>query len=218
MPPDTTSETNPVRLTARYPASLRVDDEIELRLVADGDAGRVFALTDRNREYLRRWLPWVDRTVDVTATEGFVQRSLDQMRRGEGFQTCVEYRGELVGVMGYVYVDAVNRKAEIGYWLSEDRQGRGIMTRSCRRMVDFAFDSLGLNRVEIRADVLNGKSRAIPERLGFVHEAVLREAVFENGRFCDLVMYAQLRREWEALRGGASKPLGGGPPVPRPKE
>lgn len=207
------------RLTVRYPASLRVDEEVELRLVAEGDAPAVFALTDLNREYLRQWLPWVDGTRTVADTEGFVQRALDQVRRGEGFQACIEYRGELAGVIGYVYLDPMNRRTEIGYWLSEALQGRGIMTRACRRLVDFAFESLDLNRVEIRADVDNRKSRAIPERLGFVQEAVLREAAHEHGRFVDLVMYAKLRKEWdaEAARGG-SKPLDGRPAVPRARE
>lgn len=213
------AEHGPARIAMRYPASIRVDDEIELRLVTDRDAPRVFALADRNRAYLRPWLPWVDRTTSVTETEGWVQRSLDQMHRGEGFQTCVEYRGELAGVIGYVYLDVANRRVEIGYWLSEALQGRGIMTRACRRMVEFAFDSLEVHRVEIRADVENRKSRAIPERLGFVQEAVLREAVFENGGYHDLAMYALLRDEREAARGkGSAKPLHAEPAVPRPKE
>ncbi len=212
-------EERPARVAVRYPATIRVDDEIELRLVTDRDALRVFALTDRNRPHQRPWLPWVDRTTSVSETQGWVQRSLDQMRRGEGFQTCIEYRSELAGVIGYVYLDAANRRVEIGYWLSETLQGRGIVTRACRRMVEFAFDSLGVHRVEIRADVENRKSRAIPERLGFVQEAVLREAVFENGGYHDLAMYALLRNEWEAARGrGSAKPLHAEPAVPRRKE
>jgi ribosomal-protein-serine acetyltransferase len=189
-----------VRLQTRYPASIRVDEEIELRLVADGDAPRIFAATDRDREYLREWLPWVDRTQSVADTEGFVQRSLEQMRRGEGFQACIEYRGALAGVMGFVYVDSTNRRAEIGYWLGKDLQGKGIMTRACRRLVAFAFESLGLNRVEIRVDTENRKSRAVPERLGFIQEALLREWVEDHGRLRDIVMYAQLRRDWDAQR------------------
>ena len=203
-----------VRLSLRYPASIRVDGEIEIRLVAEGDAPRVFALTDQDREYLRQWLPWVDRTLTVADTEGFVQRALDQLRRGEGFQACIEYQGKLVGVLGFVYLDAVNRRAEVGYWLAQAFQGRGIMTRACRRLVAFAFESLELNRVEIRVDVENRKSRAISERLGFAQEAVLRESVEEHGRFRDIVLYAQLRKDWEVETSrGPSKPLGGGPAV-----
>ena len=209
----------PVRLTPRYPATIRVDEEIELRLVTASDAPRIFALTDRDREYLREWLPWVDGTRTVEDTEGFVRRALDQVQRGEGFHACIEYRGELAGIIGHVYLNPQDRRTELGYWLGRAFQGRGIMTRACRKLVDNAFESLGLNRVEIRADVDNRKSRAIPERLGFVHEALLREAVQDYGRFRDIAMYAKLRRAWERERsGGAPKPLDGRPAVPTPQE
>jgi ribosomal-protein-serine acetyltransferase len=208
-----------VRLHARYPARIRVDDEVELQTVTEGDAVELFALTDRNREYLRRWLPWVDGTRSVADTRAFIERSLEQVRREQGFQCCIRFRGELVGVIGFVYVDEANGRAEIGYWISEAVQGRGIMTRAVGALVRFAFESLGLNRVEIRADVDNRRSRAIPERLGFVQEAVLREGAITSGRYIDLAMYALLRRSWRPPAGeGPAKPLGGEGAVPPRKE
>lgn len=200
-------DADPVRLTLRYPARIPVDQELVLRLVEECDAPGIFALTERNRAYLRRWLPWVDATRGVEDTLGFVRRSRDQMRDGHGFQACIEYRGEVVGIIGFVYIDGLNRKAEIGYWIAEPFQGRGIMTKACRALVGFAFESLDLHRVEIRADVENRRSRAIPERLGFTQEAVLREAGWMYDRHIDLVMYALLRQGWDALLEGASRSL-----------
>ncbi len=197
----------PVRLRPRYPARISVDDEIELRPVEEKDAAVIFALTDANRAYLRRWLPWVDGTRSVAETRAFIERSQEQVRLGQGFQASIVYRGQLVGVVGFVYMDAPNRRAELGYWIAEGFQGRGIMTRACRALVDFAMESLGLNRVEIRADVANVRSRAIPERLGFTHEAVLREAAWMYDHPIDLAMYAILRRDrGRAPRVGTAKP------------
>ncbi|HYM40721.1 MAG TPA: GNAT family protein [Thermoplasmata archaeon] len=201
------SPEGPARLLVRYPSRIRVDEEIDLRLVRKRDATEIFALTERNRAYLRRWLPWVDGTRSVEDTRAFIQRSQEQVRVGQGFQSGIVFRGELVGVMGFVYVDGANRRAEIGYWISEDHQGRGIMTRACRALVDFAFGSLRLNRVEIRADMENRRSRAIPERLGFRQEAVFRGAGWMYDHHIDLVMYSMLRDEWDAARAtGAAKP------------
>ncbi len=197
----------PVRLTLRYPSRIRVDEDIELRLIDEGDARSVFALTDRNRAYLRRWLPWVDGTRTVEDTAAFIERSREQARLGQGFQAVILLHGEIVGVIGFVYVDLENRRAEIGYWIGEAYQGRGIMTRACRALVDFAFASQGMNRVEIRADVENGRSRAIPERLGFVQEAVLRQAGWMYDHAIDLVMYAMLHRDWRpSAAAGPAKP------------
>ncbi len=213
------NEDQPARIAVRYPARLLADPDIVLRLVEERDAPAIFDLTERNRAYLRRWLPWVDGTRSVEDTLGFVHRSLDQVRERRGFQACIEYRGTLVGVIGFVYIDELNRRGEIGYWIAEPFQGRGIMTRACRALVRFALESLGLHRVEIRADVENRRSRAIPERLGFTQEAVLREAGWMYDHPIDLVMYSLLRREWEARTpGGPAKPLDGGPAVPSPKE
>ncbi len=185
----------PARLTVRYSARIRVDDEVELRLVAGGDGAEIFRATEANRAYLRQWLPWVDATRGPEDTEAFVARSIEQARLTDGFQARILYEGEFAGMAGYLYHDWRNLRTEIGYWLREDRQGRGIMTRAVTALVDFAFVNLGLNRVEIRAATDNRRSRAVPERLGFVQEGVLREAAWLNDHFIDLVVYAKLRND-----------------------
>lgn len=172
-----------------------MDDEIELRLVRERDARAIFALTDANRAYLRQWLPWVDGTRTAEDTRAFILRSLDELRRNDGFQTTIRYRSEMVGLIGYLYFDWTNKRTEIGYWLAEPSQGRGIMTRATRALVDYAFGSLGMNRVEIRVATENAKSRGIPERLGFLPEGTLREFAWLNGRFVDVVVYGRLRND-----------------------
>ncbi len=183
------------RATIRYPSRIPVDDEVELRLVAEGDAEEIFRYTDAHRAYLREWLPWVDATRSPEDTAAFVRRALEQVRLSDGFQTRILYRGEFAGMTGYHYHDWTNLRTEIGYWLREDLQGHGIMTRATRALVDFAFHNLGLNRVEIRAATDNRRSRAVPERLGFVQDGVLRDAAWLNDHFIDLVIYARLRSD-----------------------
>ena len=75
-------------------------------------------------------------------------------------------------------------------------QGRGTMTRAVRTMVDHAFRSMGLHRVVITAAVHNDRSRAIPRRLGFVHEGTLRQAVRVGERYFDDAVYAMLAEDW----------------------
>jgi ribosomal-protein-serine acetyltransferase len=184
---------NPARLAVRYPSRIPVDEGLELRLVAEGDEEEIFRATEANRAYLREWLPWVDATRSVEDTRAFVARSMDQVRVSDGFQCRILHEGQFAGMVGYLYHDWKNLRTEIGYWLREDLQGRGLMTRSAKALVDFAFINLGLHRVEIRAATDNRRSRAVPERLGFVQEGVLRDAAWLNDRFIDLVVYAKLR-------------------------
>jgi ribosomal-protein-serine acetyltransferase len=106
--------------------------------------------------------------------------------------------GALAGVVGYLPIDRVNGVGEIGYWLAEREQGRGVMTACCRFAVRYGFLTLDLNRIQIAAGTENIASRAIPERLGFKFEGILRGRESLYGTFIDHAMYAQLRGEFDA--------------------
>ncbi|WP_322801378.1 GNAT family protein, partial [Thermoflexus sp.] len=105
----------------------------------------------------------------------------------------------LIGVVG-VRIDQGDGSASIGYWLDAGHQGRGIMTQAVATVLDDLFLTRRLHRVEIRVAPENHRSRAIPERLGFRMEGILKEAGRYGGRWGDLIVYAILDREWEAMR------------------
>jgi hypothetical protein len=79
---------------------------------------------------------------------------------------------KLVGDIGYHPIDWADRKAEIGYWLGESFQGKGLMTEACKTLITYAFAELGLNKVEIHCAAENIRSCAIPKRLGFTQEGI----------------------------------------------
>lgn len=194
----------PAKLDIRHPESIRVDDDVELRILRPEHAEEMFRLVDRDRAHLRRWLPWVDGTRSADHIRAFIERSGEQLQVNNGFQAGIWYRGKLVGVIGYHYWDWQSRKTELGYWLSEDAEGKGIMTRACQGFIDYALGKLRLNRVEIRAAAGNARSRAIPERLGFVREGVLREGDWTLDHFEDQFVYGLLRKDWAERRGQGS--------------
>ncbi len=176
----------------RYP----VDDDISLALLTLKDTEALYAITDTSRDYLREWLPWVDaaQSPDVTAT--FIAAGLKQWADNRGFQAGIWHRGSLVGCIGLHGIDWSNRFTAMGYWLSRRHQGQGIMTRSVKGALDFVFYEYDLNRVEIRAALGNIKSRAIPERLGFIHERTVRQAEWIHDHYVDHALYGLLREEW----------------------
>ena len=176
--------------------SLTIDDEVKLRLFEEADAPEVFALIDRNRAHLREWLPWVDYNTSPDDSLKFIRHSQQQYLNNEGFQLCIYYQGRLAGVIGYHTVNWPNRHVEIGYWLGEQFQGKGLMTRACRALVGYAFERLMLNRVAILCATGNTRSRAIHERLGFTQEGIVRDGEWLYDHFVDLVIYSMLTREW----------------------
>jgi ribosomal-protein-serine acetyltransferase len=97
---------------------------------------------------------------------------------------------QIGGVIGFHRIDWSNRTTSLGYWLGEAWQGEGRMTGAVRLLTEHALEAWELNRVEIRAAVDNRRSRAIPERLGFLEEATMREVERVGERHLDCVVYS----------------------------
>ena len=175
----------------------RLRPDLDLRLLEERHAATVFALVDRDREYLREWLPWVDSTLRQEDSLSFIRASLEQFASNSGFAAGVWWNEQFVGVVGTHKIDWLNRKVELGYWLGKNFQGQGIMTDASRAAVTHLLVEMDLNRVTIQCATGNAKSCAIPRRLGFSLEGTLRDGQLLNGRYEDLLMFAMLRRDWK---------------------
>ena len=172
-----------------------IGDDITLAPLAVSDADELFAVTDANRDYLRPWMPWIGAVISPGDTRQFIQSVVDQRARNDGYQCAIRVDGAIAGIVGHHGIDWANRLTSLGYWLASSHQGSGIMTRSCGALIDFAFDELDLNRVEISAATDNRNSLAVIGRLGFTAEGVRRQAEWVHDRFVDLRCYAMLRQE-----------------------
>jgi ribosomal-protein-serine acetyltransferase len=182
------------------PVGLSTDSSgIELRLVTPADAAELYRMIDRNRAYLAEWLPWVTPEYVETDLSGFLEARELENRNREALTTAIVADGRICGSIALHRIDQFHRSTSIGYWLDEAHNGRGIMTRSCRALVSEAFEGYGLHRVEIRCAVGNNRSAAIPERLGFREEGILRGAELVHGRFLDLRVFSMLSHEWRRV-------------------
>jgi ribosomal-protein-serine acetyltransferase len=177
-----------------------VTPDIEIRQFQDPDADTIFAAVERNREYLRQWLPWVDRTRSPEDIRPFISRSAAQFDAGQGPNAGIWIAGSLAGGIGVHPIDWANRNCSIGYWIEAAQQGKGAVTRCCEILLDYLFRELALHRVEIRCGTGNTRSCAIPQRLGFTRESVAREAEWVNDRWVDLVVWSLLEAEWRKRR------------------
>jgi len=170
---------------------------LELALAVPQHAEALFELINANREHLRRWLPFVDATRDVEYTRNFLKDQLRQLADGRALTLTIFYNGRAAGVTGLNRIDAVNRTASIGYWLDANLTGRGLMTRAVKRLIGLTFANFPVDRVEIHCAPGNEPSCAIPARLGFTREAVLRRALRAHEYVDDRVIWGLLREEWE---------------------
>jgi ribosomal-protein-serine acetyltransferase len=180
---------------------IAIEDGLFLKSLELSEAEELLLLVDANRPYLREWLPWLDLTSSIDEMIVFVESTLHQISSNLGFQTAIWHQGQIVGIIGYHHLEWANRSTCIGYWLDERYQGKGIMTKACRALVDYAFDDWKLNRIEIRCAEGNRKSRGVPERLGFKAEGLLREAEWLYDHYVDHVVYGMLAKDWSVGRG-----------------
>ena len=172
----------------------------ELRLMEARHAELLFHLVQENEARLRAWVPWLKHTTTVDNTRHFIRQRLQRLADSNGWTSGIWCRGSLAGEIGFDFIDRDNRFTEIGYWVGAAFEGKGLVSRACRALVEHAFAELGLIRVQIRCAVENRRSRSIPEKPGFKLEGCLRSAERLPDRYVDLVVYGMLASEWAAHR------------------
>jgi RimJ/RimL family protein N-acetyltransferase len=120
---------------------------------------------------------------------------------GEWFQFAVELKEteELVGDLGF-RVEADGRQAEVGYTFAREHWGKGYASEAVSRLLDHAFQNLGLHRVYAVTDQENWASFALLERLGLRREGAFVQNAWFKGRWSSEYLYATLREEWLAGR------------------
>ena len=172
--------------------TFRIDDEITLRVFAEGDAEQVAETVLRNREHLEVFMHWMTPDYSIESATDFIARSIETVDSKSGIGFGIFRGRQFIGSIGFVYFDWVARKTEIGYWIDKREEGKGVVTGVCVRLIRYAFDELRLNRIEIRCSTENLRSAAIPERLGFRKEGVLRQVELRNGHLHDFSVYGLL--------------------------
>jgi ribosomal-protein-serine acetyltransferase len=173
---------------------IKIDTETELKQLAHSDAKEIFEAIDRDREYLGKWLPFVAFTKELSDTEKFVDSIVNASEERFEYVFAIRKKNVFIGLIGFKDTDKLNRKTEIGYWLTERSQKQGIITKSVEKLCDFAFNNQGINRIQIKCAVGNRASIKIPQRLGFRLEGKEREGELLTGNvFTDLEVYSKLK-------------------------
>jgi ribosomal-protein-serine acetyltransferase len=175
----------------------RLDAETELRLLTLQHAQQFFDLAYQDRKHIGQWMFWINDEYTLLDAQQYIQAALERLAANNGFEAGIWFKGQLAGCVRYNYIDWTHRNTELRYWLGQSFQGHGLATKACRALIDFAFNGLDLNRVEIRCMSENRRSRRVPERLGFVREGIVRQVRWRHDHFDDHVVYGMLASEWQ---------------------
>ena len=178
---------------------------LRLRPFADSDADALFALHS-NTDVLRYWdsPPWSE----PARAQQFLERCRQLATMGTGARLAIESLRDhaFLGWCSLTAWSPDHRSASLGYCLGDTAWGHGYMTEASAALLQWAFATLDLNRVQAETDTRNAASVRVLEKLGFVREGTLREDCVVNGEVSDSFVYGLLRREW---RPPATGPVSG---------
>lgn len=140
------------------------------------DALEILNKTNHSITSLREWMSWAQQEPELYEVEENLRQAVADFitRKDLRYHIYLKETGEFIGSSGFHNIDWAIPKFEIGYWLATEREGNGFMTEAVTRISEFAFESLGARRVEIRCDETNVKSRSVAERAGFELEGILK--------------------------------------------
>jgi RimJ/RimL family protein N-acetyltransferase len=175
---------------------------VTLRPYVEADAPALWAAVDESRESLGEWMPWVKAYAAPADALATVRRLRARWLLREDLVVGIFDRqsGRLLGGSGLHRIDWTIRRFEIGYWLRTTAVRHGFATETVQVLTRFAFDHLAANRVEIRMDVRNTRSRVIPVRLGFTFEGCMRRAMPDpSGQPGDIDVFAVVPQDYAQL-------------------
>lgn len=165
-----------------------VNDDIKLVLVHSQFAQTLDKLVARQKDYLGEWLPWVAGN-NEEAYKAFVRFAMHRYADDKALHTHIIYQGDIVGSVSLNDIDDTLHKVEIGYWLDRQHQGRGIMSKAVRAIMDIAKAAYGAKVAIIKAGEHNTPSRRVAERLGFAYCGILPNNELVNDKVINHAVY-----------------------------
>ena len=176
--------------------SITVRNNILLRLLLHKDAKAFFELMNKNREHLSRFMPRITETKSVEDTERVIALFLKQLSENNGFRAGIFVDYQLIGIAGLKYIDWLNLKTEVMYWIDHSFTGKGITTECVRKIIEVAFIQYNLNKVTIRMSVDNIGSIKVAEKCGLHFEGINRQDEMLSTGFTDMRVYSILKEEY----------------------
>lgn len=177
----------------------RAGDGIAIRPCGADDVDALFAVVSASQASLAQWLPWAKATYTREDARTWIAQCESSWHSGDGYHFGVfgADTGELLGAVG-LRRHRERSSANLGYWVSDAAQGRGIAVAASRLAVAFGFDELGLVRIEILTLPGNARSLRVATKLGALSEGVARDGLIVDGVAQDVMVHALVPRDLAA--------------------
>lgn len=174
-----------------------IEEDLKLKILMPYDDEILFKLVDKNRDYLKEWLPWLDNVSCSEDIRTFINNSYKRMSDNEGFDLGIVYKNSLVGVIGFHNYDKDKKAISLGYWIDEKYSRRGLITKTCKYLINYAFDKFNMGFVEIHTAKNNAKSKSVAQKLGFFLEKEISNAEWLYDHSVDHQVFTMKKEDWK---------------------
>jgi len=163
-------------------------NEIKLQELTSKDVKTFFEMMNNNRHLLERYFPLtVDNTRTLIGTEYFVQSLLRKRENNEYVIITIKHKDKMIGVFYIKNIDWKIPKCELTYFIDHTYQGKGLMTKLFKKIIDLCFNDYRMNKIFVKISPDNTSARVVASKLGFQTEGILRkEFKTETGELVDL--------------------------------
>lgn len=170
-------------------------ERLTLRCAKMGDTADLYDIC--RDPAVARYVLW-DAHTSPSITRNYIRFLQRQYRQGEPptFVIVFEPEKKVVGTISFIWIQQENRSAEVGYSLHHHYWNRGIATEALKAILKYGFQELELNRIEAQHDVANPASGRVMEKAGMQREGILRERIYNKGKYVDVMLYSILRRDY----------------------
>ena len=166
-------------------------ERLTLRPIRHSDARAMYEYS--RDEMVSRYVLW-DPHRSILDSHEVISDLKRQYRRGypSSFAIALSGNDQLIGTIGYMWLNTNDRSAEIGYSLSREHWNQGYATEALKEIIRYSFETLSLHRVEAQHDIRNPASGKVMEKAGMKPEGTLVDRIYNKGRFCTVALYAAI--------------------------
>jgi len=165
-----------------------------LRKITQKDVFDVFEYA--SDPLVTKYLLWREHS-EIDYTREYLNNLKRKYKRAEFYDWGIEYKGKMIGTVGFTSLDVMNNVGEIGFVLSSKYWGQGIAPEAAREVLKFGFEVLRLNRIEAKRINENLSSKRVLEKLSMKEEGVLSEWIYSKGEYKDVAIHRILKSEYE---------------------
>jgi ribosomal-protein-serine acetyltransferase len=140
---------------------------VSISKVTASDAETLFGLVQNNREYLGQWLFWVKKLNSIEDESRFIENALLKWDLGQCFVFTISFNGAIVGTISASDVQLTDKPCELGYWVDQNNQGKGIVSTAIT-LLEKEMEKFGRRNFILRVDRDNHRSASLANKLGYI--------------------------------------------------